>query len=487
MNINIEGQKKKKSIKLRPILTLLIGLTFFTLILFVALLQTGKNGKSANRKSFSNNTTNEGNEAKTTVLDQADKEITAIVLEIDKSDKSIRLYDVDNKEEIKLNYTGSTNILDKFGQVITMGQIDIGLIVDARYQSDKGKLTYLQFSKRAWENVGVSYLVIEPENKTIRIAKNKYSYDEPVVLDNDNFITLDDLAEQDVLTVRGIDEVIWSINVLKGHGTVKLKDYNAFLGGSVTVGYEATQQITEDLTITVREGNYNLTVENGKYSGTKNITVYRNEETIVSLGELGPEPVQYGLIEFDIIPFGADLFIDGGLTPYGEPVKLAYGEHDVQVSLGGYSTYRGKLNVDFAGKKIQIILPELQSRENVQVIESDEIQNSVDNVEYNDWDNEQQNNEDNPEYIDSLVNNEDIDNDPIVDNEHLIYIQNPAGASVYLNGEFKGVSPGSFKKVIGRHVLTFIKQGYQTKSYTIDISDDGLDTYISLPDLVPVQ
>jgi hypothetical protein len=105
-------------------------------------------------------------------------------------------------------------------------------------------------------------------------------------------------------------------------------------------------------------------------------------------------------------------------------------------------------------------------------------------MEYNDWDNEQYD-DNNPEYIDSLINEADYEEDPIVDSERLIYIQKPVGASVYLNGEFKGVSPGSFQKVIGSHVLTFIKKGYQTKSYTIDIADDGLDTYISLPDLIP--
>lgn len=107
-----------------------------------------------------------------------------------------------------------------------------------------------------------------------------------------------------------------------------------------------------------------------------------------------------------------------------------------------------------------------------------------DYMEYNDWDNEQYD-DNNPEYIDSLINEADYEEDPIVDSERLIYIQKPVGASVYLNGEFKGVSPGSFQKVIGSHVLTFIKKGYQTKSYTIDIADDGLDTYISLPDLIP--
>lgn len=488
MNENVNGHKKKIPVKPGPILSTLLGLTFLTFVLFVALLEAGKSGKYANKKKVSNNTIETSGGKKEEVYNPYDQNITAIVLEIDKSVNKIRLFDIDKKKEITLNYTGGTDILDKFGQVISMGQVETGLIVDAKYQSDKNKLTYLQSSKNAWEYVGVNNMTVEPDSKIIKIAKTKYTYDEPFVLDNGNFVTIDSLAEQDVLTVRGIEEVIWSITVTKGHGTVRLKDYNAFLGGSITIGYEATQQITEDMVITVREGNYNLTVENGQYSGTKNVTVYRNEETVVSLGELGPEPVQYGEVEFEITPFGADLFIDGELITYAEPVKLAYGEHNIRVSLGGYSTYSGKLNVDYAGRKIQIILPELQSQESVKVVETEETGNEkTDKIEYNDWDSETQDSGDNPETIDSLTNSEDIDNDPVVDKDHLIYIQNPIGASVYLNGEFKGISPGSFKKVIGRHVLTFIKQGYETKSYTIDISDDGLDTYISLPDLKPEQ
>jgi hypothetical protein len=69
----------------------------------------------------------------------------------------------------------------------------------------------------------------------------------------------------------------------------------------------------------------------------------------------------------------------------------------------------------------------------------------------------------------------------------MIYVQSPTGASVYLNGDFIGISPGSLKKIIGNFVLTFIKEEHETMSYTIEVSDDGLDTYISLPELFPLE
>lgn len=486
MTANIKAQKNQSRIHIRPILSLLIGLTLFTVILFLALTEAGKK-KNPSIKTV-NKDGQESKEENPFAYKELNQNTTAIVLEIDKSGKTIRLFDINENKEIVLNYTGGTSILDKYEQVISIGQVEIGWITDIAYDTDKNRLSHLHYSEKAWEYIKVNNMSIYPEEKTINIAKSKYTYDKPIVRDADGFITLDDLAIQDELTVLGIDKTIWTIIVTKGHGTVKLKDYEAFLGGSITVGYEAVSQITDNMSITVREGNYNLTVENEEYSGTKNITVNRNKETLVSIGDMGPEPVKYGKTTFEIMPFGADLFIDGELTAYANPIELAYGDHNMEVSLGGYSSYRGNLEVDYVSNKVQIVLPELQSKETVSIEEFEESTGEeTDYTKYNDWDSEQYDNEDNPDYIDSLVDNEDFDDDPIIDSESLIYIQNPNGASVYLNGEFRGVSPGSFSKVIGSHVLTFIKKGYQTKSYTIDIADDGLDTYISLPDLVPAR
>ena len=132
----------------------------------------------------------------------ADSNSYGIVLEINKTDKIIRLYDIDRKAEINLNYTGATNILDKYGQAIAIGQVEIGLIVDVAYESHNKKLISLQTSSRAWEYIGVNNMTLEPDNKIIKIANAKYTYENPVVIDNDKFITMEDLAIQDELTIQ---------------------------------------------------------------------------------------------------------------------------------------------------------------------------------------------------------------------------------------------------------------------------------------------
>ncbi len=482
-------QAKNNRINWIAIISMLAGLTIFSFILFLALAQAAKVTKPSGKA----NPVKAGTEGKKAIgkTPEYDRELLAVVKELDAEGRRVTLFDTGSKETLELFYTGGTDITDKFGQVIIAGQIPVGTMVEAQYIEENHKLVKLQVSTKAWEYLGVSNLEINRTDKIMKIGKTKYKYpEELIVLDEGKLVSVNNLADQDVLNVWGYDQTIWSITVAKGHGTLILTEEDAFLGGSVTVGYEAMQIITEDLILTVREGNYNLTVENGKYSGTMNVTIQRNKLTEVSLKDLGPAPVKRGKVSFDIKPFGADLFVDGQLTSYGNPVELDYGNHEIKVSLGGYITYEGTLRLGVAGKMIKISLPEEKSTEPPLVTETNEetgeVEEETDDGDsgtvYNEWNypGEDDGFEEDPE-------EEDTDEEYIIDKKRQIYVQYPEGASVYLNGDYMGVSPGSFAKVIGSHVLTFIREGYETKSYTIDVMDDGLDMYLSLPDLIKIS
>jgi hypothetical protein len=481
----MKERRKPYKINFIPIISMTAGLAVFSLILFFALSEASKNAKPSNRLLPENingaAVTTEG--SKDTPV--YDSELLAIVKDLDTEGKKITLYDTARTEELVFSYTGGTDVTDKYGQIITVGQLPIGTMVKAGYLKEGNKLVKLQASMDTWEYIGVNNLSIYPADHIMSIGQQKYKYTDDILVINDGtYIGVGDLAEQDELTVRGYEETIWSITVTRGHGTVKVTDPGAFLGGYITIGYEAVQQITEDMILTVREGNFNLSVENGKYSATKNITVTRDQETVVSLNGLGPEAEKHGMVTFDINPLGADLFIDKVLTNYANPIELAYGVHELEVSLGGYTTYTGKLNVDVAGKKIKISLPEEKSSKPAEVEETgDSTATPVTTktpVEYPEWN------------IPATDTSEDdsgevTEEEYLVDEDHMIYVQYPTGASVYMNGDYLGVSPGRFPKVIGSQVLTFIRDGYETQSYTIDVPDDGLDMYLSLPDLTALS
>jgi hypothetical protein len=493
--------KKQHKVNFRPIISLVIGLGLFSVILLVTMFAA-----TGNPKPFKLLVKDSGQAQNTesAALGDVGDELLAIVMGIDTGVQQLTLLDVNTGETGMVSYNGGSNVTDKYGQPISISQVPIGTMVDAGYQKENGKLLSMQISDRAWEYIGVKNLTIDRTSQIMQIADTKYKYNEEIViLDGGNRISVNDLAEQDELTLRGYEETVWSVTVTKGHGTIRLEDYEAFLGDNITVGYESMQQITEDMVIRVREGDFNLTVENDKFSATKNVTIYRNQESLVSLADLGPEALKFGRITFEISPFGADLFIDGELTSYANPIELAYGDHALEVSLGGYTTYRGTLNVIEAGKTLKIDLPESNSGKDiiVTVNEGDTLPDNTgtDNTGTDNTDVEDPQEADpqgetdlteDPQGTESgddgvpAETEEDTETEEIIDKKHFIYIQNPSGASVYLNGEYKGTSPVNFDKIIGTHVITFIRDGYETKSYTIEVPNDGLDTYFTLGDLV---
>lgn len=487
MMMDKEELKNLYKVNSRVILALLIGLGFVTIILLSAMLSASRQQNSRPRTTANP----KGNEAQTGE-DSSVGRLLAVVKEIDTENKRITLLDADSRETVILDYTGGSNITDRYGKVISISQIDIASMVDATYRRDKGLLTDMSISANAWEYAGVSNFSINSGDKTMKIATTKYRYNEDItILDGKDFIPIEKLTQQDVLTVRGYEETIWSITVTRGHGTVVLKDYEPFIGDFITIGYESMQQITDGMEITVREGEFNLTVENGRYSATKNVKINRNEITVVSLADLGPDAPKHGRVKFEITPFGADLFIDRELTSYANPIELLYGKYNLKVTLGGYVTYEGVLNLDSAGKTIKIDLPEAKSTEQATVTETDTITTAGTGNDNGDTDADTDYADNDTDYTSEdtdIGSDADTGDDPseeIRDPGHLVYIQSPLGASVYIDGEYMGTSPCSFEKIVGSHVLTLIEEGYETMSYAIEVENDGKDQYFSMPALIP--
>ena len=55
---------------------------------------------------------------------------------------------------------------------------------------------------------------------------------------------------------------------------------------------------------------------------------------------------------------------------------------------------------------------------------------------------------------------------------------------MYLDGNYMGISPCSFAKTAGTHVVTLRKTNYTTRSYTIEVSNEEKDISYSFADLV---
>ena len=70
---------------------------------------------------------------------------------------------------------------------------------------------------------------------------------------------------------------------------------------------------------------------------------------------------------------------------------------------------------------------------------------------------------------------------------YYVTIEAPVGVEVYLDGNYIGITPCSFKKETGSHTLTLRNTGYVAKSYTIQIDEEEKNVSYSFLDLVKIE
>lgn len=289
---------------------------------------------------------------------ESDKNFIAVVLDINESDKTMLLNRLDTQTRINFSYSGGTDIVNRYDEIIAVSQLKIGEVVEAELSENK-KLSRIKISEAVWEYPGVTGFEIDRDNKVLKVGSEKYKYsDDTIIINEGNIIPIDRLDSIDVVTLKGRDKQLDSVIVTSGHGYVRLDGTTFFEGGFVEIGSKIVQLITENMVVPVPAGDYTLRVTKGDNSGSKDISVGINEEIRVNLIEFQSEAVRLGALSFKISPSGAKLMIDGVAKDYSKLIDVSYGLHKITISATGYETYTQTIDVQDIFKEYDISLIE---------------------------------------------------------------------------------------------------------------------------------
>lgn len=376
---------------------------------------------------------------------------TAMVVGIDKEEGKITFLNFTVNRNYTLQYDGTTVFSDKYGQSMTLNQIREGDIVDVTFLKSKKKLATLALSASGWTTEKISRYQFDAVSHDVTIGNEVYKVTENTKIFSDGEeIEMMDLNSADILTFHGIGNTVHSIIVEKGHGYLRLSGDENFIGGWIEVGQNIIHQITEDMLLTVPEGSYQVSVSITGGGGTKSVIINRNAEVTLDIGDLEIEAPRYGQVLFAMSPSSASLYVDGNLVDTSLPVTLEYGIHQLMARADGYSTVTSYLKVAEESAGIDITLD----------LEDDD----------------EEEEEDNKETVSS-------GNAVTTTGYYQVYIDAPEGAEVYLDGNYIGICPVSFKKVEGPHVVTLRMTGYETRSYTIQVDGEDKDISYSFAEL----
>ena len=481
-------RKKSQSGAIAVMVTLILLMILSTALLFLPEEEPKKNNNRTTPAALPTNTV--------TPL-PVETETLAVMLEVDTEVKMITVYDVKAEEQQKLVYTGATTFYDGFGIQVTASQLEKGglyrFTIDAKEEWVSTACEAVDRREKpqnteVWEKTGVDYLTISQEKISFR--GQNYRYTEGLcVMSNGKKITLGDIQPTvDIVTVRGVGQVIYEIVVTKGHGYITLKNHEDFIGGVITIGSTRVDSIYENSKYLVREGTYSVSVEYGEYEGTEDVTVARDATAVFDVFEYGSGPIKKGWLTINIDPLGADLYIDGTKTAYTDGVELEYGTYRFEFVEGGYTSYQATVLIDQPKQSLSVYL--IEQTPTVNTGDGDDITTDPD-INTGDGTGNDSDGEDNAgDNTGTGTAGDDVSGIMTsvsvialgyeIEPDNAIYILGPDGADIYLDGTYLGKAPMDFEKILGVYVIKVVRSDGKEKEFNMAETDNGQDSFYNL-------
>ncbi|MCR5734144.1 MAG: PEGA domain-containing protein [Lachnospiraceae bacterium] len=428
-------------------------------------------------------------------LEGSGNTLTGVILNVDIKNSMISFKDITSEKKYDLEYIGATAFYNKYGEGIVPGELECGQIADVSFTIHGDTIISVRLSDSVWEMTDVRKFSVDEKKKIFRIADVAYKFTNGIELFSyGEKAEWMDLTSLDTITVRGIDKKILSIVVKKGHGYIRLKNDSYFVGGYIEVGNDLIRPVTDDMLLPVPEGDFHVRLTNKGYLAQKDVTVTRDKETLIDLKDVVIEEIAVCHVEFNITPVYAQLYVDGEMTDYVDRVPLEYGVHQIRVEAAGYETVTTNIKTgsEYANVDISLDLSDTAESDTsntasttqtptgqtTQTVSGDQIPGTTDIQSGTQTVSGPQISSTDQTAVSDTTNVIDT-----VSQVKKIYVQQPEGCEVYLDGAYIGIAPASTTKVTGNHVITLSKSGYQTKSYTVNIDNDGKDITFSFSDL----
>lgn len=403
---------------------------------------------------------------------RGEQSMTAALIGLDSEKMQMIVKDIYNGNNYVLSYNGGTDVKNVYDEIVTMLQIPEGEILDITYDEEKKKAKTVYASKEAFRSGNVVGFKATNATSTITFGSASYMYtDTLVVLSGGRILTPNEVMSRDKVTVRGIDNKIYSVTVDKGHGYLTFSGAEDFVGGMVEIGRNFLYTVSDNMMIVVPEGEYEVIMSNGNLEGKRTVYISKDMTVTLDFSEYSAPAKKTGTVEFQILPRDADLFIEGNKTDYSEPVVLEYGTYIINLLSNNYDTYTTKITVNSTYQVEAFDLEKIYAKENAQppVVTTAEtkVTTTAPTVTAAPT----------TRPTASSTNPTAAPTTGAVS----VTIAEPAGANVYVDNVYVGTAPVTINKDRGEYVITFKRDGYITKSYIVDVDSSDGEQSLSFP------
>ena len=209
-----------------------------------------------------------------------------VVVTNDTATRQLTLRDLGSDIETVIAYDATATMTDRYGQERDGSEIEVGEIIEVKYDPSSGKLLATDIPEDVWEYQEVDDYKFDSDESSLSFADRKYKYTDQTFFSSDGKpIEMMEINKQDVLTVRGTGYNVYSVVKSRGHGYIRLSHYKDFIGGMIEVGDSMILPVTKNMLITVGEGSYKVILSKNHSAAVKNVTVHNDKEVTLDFSD----------------------------------------------------------------------------------------------------------------------------------------------------------------------------------------------------------
>ena len=291
-----------------------------------------------------------------------------------------------------------------------------GDIINIGLSEDTGEVVKVEYTDDVWEKKNFADVEVDTSAGTISNGVTSYEYDKNTLfIYNGDFIKDEDLNKEDVVTLKGVGDTVWTVTVEKYHGFIELQNTDRVENLSVTVDGEKIK--FENNRAAVSSGVHSLGIS-GDNIDTLNVDIHVPAGEVYSV-DMASVQEKTGVLTLNVNVDNCIIVVDGKQVGKDTPVVLSMGSYPISVSAKGYKTYSGTVDINEPLVEVDI---------NMEKIEIKTASISVDST--------------------------------------------PQGATVYANGAIIGVTPFTTQINYGDYDIAIKKEGYVDYNLSTTVNEE---------------
>ena len=339
----------------------------------------------------------------------AEINLIGIVQEVNRGANRIDVY-VIAEGRLRSFFVESHSVLrDRFGTAMTLAGINPGNVVEITYtQNAVTSIETARVSASVLSHNNIHDVIIEAENQVLRIGARRYNFSPfTIVRYHGAAVDITDIDPVDVVSVDIFNNKVVLVEIHRGNGIIHIPPGGGIIQGVVEIGTSAHTLLDNDgdgMDIRVAEGDHRVVIRGANIEPfVYEVVVERGGVSYVNLD--GVE-LRAGSLVVSIEDPLAVLTINGEVFPTNSPILLEHGTYTIVVERDGFESFSQEITIGSEGLEISVRLAE------------------------------------------------------IVRSRNIVIQTRPAGARVYLDDEYIGISPVGVYLELRRYNVRFTMPGF---------------------------